>query len=340
MSAHVFAWKPAYELHYKELDEQHRGLLEILNEAHRLSARAKPVSLREIFGRLGDYALIHFSTEERYMKAAGYEGLTAHQAEHGHFISRVLELSLAYDPSDPKLLKETQTFLENWVHQHIGVLDLEFGNCLRGYRDRAPIRGIIFDFGNVICRFDNGRFLRALSGLSGLPVDELEKRIYGLSTLTEAFERGDMDGSSFMKGMEELCGCHIHNELLISAYTEIFTPIESTCSLIRRLKPHYKLGLLSNTNPWHFERGISTIPVFPLFDAVTLSYEARALKPDPRIYQDALDKLGLMAEECLFIDDRAEFTEAADRQLLHGITYTGYAELRSALKGFNIRGLE
>ncbi|WP_005035854.1 HAD family hydrolase [Holophaga foetida] len=217
--------------------------------------------------------------------------------------------------------------------------DQESGECLPSCRDRAPIRGIIFDFGNVICRFDNRLFLKALSGLSGRPVQELEGKLYGLSSLTESFERGDMEGPAFLEGMGELCGCHLDSELLISAYTRIFTPIESTFDLIRRLKPHYKLGLLSNTNPWHFERGIRTCPVFPLFDAVTLSFEARALKPDPRIYQDALDKLGLMAEECIFIDDRPDFIQAADRCLLHGITYTGYADLRLALESFSLKGL-
>ena len=95
------------------------------------------------------------------------------------------------------------------------------------------------------------------------------------------------------------------------AFNGMFSPIEPTLALIRRLKGRYRLGLLSNTNEWHFRGHIATVPVFPLFDTVTLSYEVREMKPGERIYRDALGKLGLPPESCVFIDDIEENVAAA-----------------------------
>jgi putative hydrolase of the HAD superfamily len=97
--------------------------------------------------------------------------------------------------------------------------------------------------------------------------------------------------------------------------------------LIGKLKPRYKLGLLSNTSEWHFQHAIKTVDVFPLFDAVTLSFEVKAMKPADKIYQDILTKLALPPEECIYIDDIPENIEAATRQGMHAIRYTSHDQL-------------
>jgi putative hydrolase of the HAD superfamily len=57
-----------------------------------------------------------------------------------------------------------------------------------------------------------------------------------------------------------------------------------------------------------------------------------ASKPDPRLFEDALAKLGLMAEECIYIDDKPAFAQAATNHLLHGITYTTPIALMAELR--------
>ena len=43
---------------------------------------------------------------------------------------------------------------------------------LKRYHAEAPIKAILFDFGNVVCRFDNARFLEGLSALCGMDLPE------------------------------------------------------------------------------------------------------------------------------------------------------------------------
>ena len=94
--------------------------------------------------------------------------------------------------------------------------------------------------------------------------------------------------------------------------------------------------LLSNTSPWHYQHAIQTTPVFPVFENVTLSYEVGASKPDPRLFEDALAKLDLMAEECIYIDDVPAFAQAATEHLLHGITYTTPLALITELRRLKV----
>ena len=197
------------------------------------------------------------------------------------------------------------------------------------------IRGVIFDFGNVICSFDVEIFLAKLHEGSGLDVDTLRDRIYG-SRLHSRYERGEISSKEFHREVVRRIGADIPVEEFADRFTDIFTPLESTHGLIRALKGKYRLGLLSNTNEWHFLRYIRNVPVFPLFDAVTLSFEVGALKPEPEIYLDALRKLSLPPEACVFIDDIGMYAEGAAALGIRGIRYTGPAELLRELSDLGV----
>lgn len=202
---------------------------------------------------------------------------------------------------------------------------------------RSAIRGILFDFGNVICAFDHGRFLAALAPLCGQSPEALARRIVD-SDLPRAYESGEISSQAFLAGVSERCGFDFPEAPFVRAFTDIFTPIPSTFELIGRLKPRYRLGLVSNTNPWHAEHGIRTTSVYPLFDAVALSHEVRAMKPDPRIFATALERIGLPPEACVFIDDISAFADAASKLGIHGLTYTGPQALRDDLARLGVAG--
>lgn len=77
------------------------------------------------------------------------------------------------------------------------------------------------------------------------------------------------------------------------------------------LKPHYKIGLLSNA------AGDYTSELFEkwqrdLFDEMTFSFQIGAIKPDARMYETIAAKLGCSLEECIFVDDRQGFTDGAE----------------------------
>ncbi len=198
-----------------------------------------------------------------------------------------------------------------------------------------PVRAVLFDFGGVISTFDVGVFLRRIAPRSEKSPMEIGALIYG-SRLPVLYESGRISSAEFFARLAELCGLRMPEEEFVRAFTGIFTPVEPTLDLIRRLKGRYRLGLLSNTNEWHFRGHIETIPVFPLFDAVTLSFEVKEMKPGERIYRDALGKLGLPPEACVFIDDIEENVAAARRLSMRGIRYEGHERLVADLAGLSV----
>lgn len=188
----------------------------------------------------------------------------------------------------------------------------------------------------VICSFDLMLFLHRLSSITGKSVAALNDVLIPLRPLAMRYETGLLTTDEFYREAVRQTGLNVSRELFGGAYNGIFTPIPSTIELIRRLKPLYKLGLLSNTSEWHFEYGIKPVEIFPLFDAVTLSYEVKALKPDEKIYRDALSKLGMDASACVYIDDLVENAAAAGRLGMHAIHYQNPRQLLQALENLGV----
>jgi len=199
----------------------------------------------------------------------------------------------------------------------------------------TPIGAIVFDFGGVISTVDVEGFVRRIAARSEKSALEIGALLYG-SRLPVLYESGRISSADFFARVVALCGLRMPQDEFVRAFTGMFTPIEPTLALIRRLKGRYRLGLLSNTNEWHFRGHIETVPVFPLFDAVTLSYEVREMKPGERIYRDALGKLGLPPEACVFIDDIEENVAAARKLSMRAIRYEGHDRLVAALAELSV----
>lgn len=197
-------------------------------------------------------------------------------------------------------------------------------------------RAVIFDFGNVIASLDYTKAIGTLSRFSTLSPAELDWCLKNSIELFHRFETGSIGSDTFYGEFIDLARVRIGKDELIRVLSDIFLPISSTCNLLARLKPGYKLGLLSNTNPWHFDTVIRSTAVFSLFDAVTLSFQVGAMKPDPRIYRDMLHKLNLPPQACVFIDDLRENVTAAEELGITGILYTTPDALLASLEALSI----
>jgi epoxide hydrolase-like predicted phosphatase len=68
-----------------------------------------------------------------------------------------------------------------------------------------------------------------------------------------------------------------------------------------------------------------------VFDVVIFSAEVRLAKPDPRIYQLMLDKLGVQAAEAIFIDDFQENIDAAQALGIHGVHFENSLQARQTV---------
>jgi len=199
------------------------------------------------------------------------------------------------------------------------------------------IKAIIFDFGNVICKFDDNIFLEKISKFTDKNVSELNYLIYISSDLTRKYENGLITSDEFFKKIVKKCDLSISKKEFRNAYTNRnFMPIKTTINLIRKLKSKYKIALLSNTSEWDFEYIIKKNEIFNLFDAISLSFKVKTMKPNPPIYLDCLAKLNLEPQECVFIDDKEKHVNGAKRIGINAILYVSYENLIDSLKNLNV----
>lgn len=126
-------WTKDLETGIKNIDEEHRNLVSILNELDGISSRDVD-KMKEVFNRLVDYTEYHFSNEEGLMNSTSYEcteDYADHCAFHKNFRERVLEFRDVSDRKGLSFSKSIQKFLLNWFVSHIKKTDQEMVNFVK-----------------------------------------------------------------------------------------------------------------------------------------------------------------------------------------------------------------
>ncbi len=102
--------------------------------------------------------------------------------------------------------------------------------------------------------------------------------------------------------------------------------------LVRDYKERgYGVWGLTNWSGETFPLVKDNYPVFSLLDGIVVSGVEKLLKPDPRIYRTLLERYGLQAEECVFIDDNPRNAEGAEAVGIRGLVFQGATQLRKDL---------
>lgn len=179
------------------------------------------------------------------------------------------------------------------------------------------IKTIIFDFGDIFVNLDKPATLREMEkfNIKGFSEEiqnkniEYEKGLISSREFIDAYnsEYDQLEESGFIKSW---------NAILVDfpKYRYLF---------LKKLSEEkdFQLILLSNTNEIHIQWIQENVPFFNdfknCFDAFYLSHEINYRKPDAAIYKFVLEKHKLIPEECLFIDDTKENTDAAASLGIH-----------------------
>jgi putative hydrolase of the HAD superfamily len=196
-------------------------------------------------------------------------------------------------------------------------------------------KAVIFDLGRVLVHFDFKRGYRALEGLCPHQAADIPKLLAGTG-LVERFETGLVEPRAFVA---EMCGAldlKIDYDQFCDIWSSIFMHTLVPESLLEGLKVRYRLLLLSNTNAIHFDMISRTYPMLRHFDDLILSYEVKAMKPNPAIYRAAIERAGCKAEECFYTDDIAEYVAGAKAMGIDAVQFQGAELLVEEMKARGI----
>lgn len=127
--ADLFQWSDDFNVNIQEVDEQHKVLVDLLNQLHRaiMEHRGKAAS-RVILDQLADYTRTHFLLEESLMRVLHYPGLEIHKQQHEDLIKQIHELQHKLDHENVTITFELLHFLKMWLIQHINESDKRFGD--------------------------------------------------------------------------------------------------------------------------------------------------------------------------------------------------------------------
>ncbi len=197
-------------------------------------------------------------------------------------------------------------------------------------------KAILFDLGRVLIHFDFRRGYRALEGLCPYAADEIPKRLAGTG-LVEQFETGLVEPREFVDQMRRILDLNVDYDQFCGIWSSIFTETLIPESMLEGLGRRYRLVLVSNTNALHFEMIREAYGhLLRHFDDLILSYEVRAMKPQPEIFQAALEVAGCLPQECFYTDDITAYTEAARRMGIDAVTFVSRQQLEGELRGRGI----
>ena len=200
------------------------------------------------------------------------------------------------------------------------------------------IRNILFDMGNVLLRFDRQVFLDRLN------VPEEEKRML----LKEVFLSEEwvlMDAGILREETAEPIMCsrlpqHLHKAVhqLASCWDQPIIPMEGMYELVRELKETgYGIYLLSNASVRQHAYW-PRVPGSEFFDGTLISADEKVMKPLPEIYHLCMERFGLKAETCIFIDDVKANIDGAAACGIAGVVFNGdVVALRNSLKDAGIK---
>lgn len=185
--------------------------------------------------------------------------------------------------------------------------------------EKAEIKNLLFDLGGVIMNLTRENCVRAFAEMGVKDADALFGE-YAQQGAFLALEEGRINEAEFHVEVRKLIPGDVTDSQIDCAFNRFLAGIPAErLQALDALRERYKIYLLSNTNPIMINSDIHRYfrvagkEMEDYFDGMVLSYEAKAAKPDLKIFEYAIKHLDIKPEETLFLDDSQKNLDSAAR---------------------------
>lgn len=194
------------------------------------------------------------------------------------------------------------------------------------------IKYIMSDLSEVIMQGYMG-VGQELSPILNIPVEEIELEKTKNFPLFIKLMEGKLSEDGYIKKFLEITKWNISIEDFKNVVRKVLKKkIPGTIDILKELKKHYKLVLLSdNVREW-VEYILKVNKDLEIFDYKFFSYELESIKEDNITFVKVLDKIKAKPEEVFFIDDSLENIKSAESIGITGVQFTTAEELEQKLK--------
>ncbi len=201
----------------------------------------------------------------------------------------------------------------------------------------SKIKFVYFDLGNVILNFTHQIMVDNVAKVASIDAASVQKHMFD-NDLENRYETGELNSQQFHEKFCELAGADCDLDEFINACGEIFWLKSDIVPVISQLwTANMPLGILSNTCEAHFDAAKRNFHVLGhFFDTEVTSYQSKSMKPDPKIYADAIAAAGVDAGSIFFTDDRLENIEAAITAGMDAVVFESAGQLTRELRNRDI----
>ena len=120
-------WRKKYIVGVKILDDQHRGMMRILNELHAAAMKGRVGEVAgPLLSQVSCAAREHFSTEEELMESTRYPALAEHRAKHEDLLARAAEFLDRHNEGDITSYVQLLYFVRDWFRDHLKHEDKKY----------------------------------------------------------------------------------------------------------------------------------------------------------------------------------------------------------------------
>ena len=194
------------------------------------------------------------------------------------------------------------------------------------------INGVIFDVGGVLLRTHDQSGRRKWETRMGLKPGELAHLVFD-SELGRQAQVGQASLEEVWARVGTQLG--LSSRELVSLKRDFWAGDlldRELCDYLRGLRSNYLTAMLSNNWARDGRAMAQKIGIADCFDVFVTSAEIGVMKPDPHIYQIALDRLGVAPPEAIFVDDFLENVDAARRLGIVAVHFVDPDQARDQLE--------
>jgi hemerythrin-like metal-binding protein len=123
-------WKDEYIVGIKEIDDQHKYFIALLNDLYNAVCSNKGrQELNDLFQELSNYAEKHFATEEKYFDEFNYDGAEEHKMKHQEMRDEIKKIENQKAGNEIDFYGNIVYFLKDWLEDHFEKMDQEYEEC-------------------------------------------------------------------------------------------------------------------------------------------------------------------------------------------------------------------
>jgi len=197
------------------------------------------------------------------------------------------------------------------------------------------IESVIFDWGGVLIDDPRPGLLRYCADVFSVPREHYAP-VH--DSFLDEFQKGLLSEERFWQKVSRKLGKPTPKvpSLWSEAFRSTYVPRPEIFSLVSSLRDKgYRTALLSNTE-------LPAVEFFheldyDMFDELVFSCTEGAMKPERKIYEITLERLGSKAQQSILVDDRQDYVQGAKRAGLSGIIFRNLEQVKSELARLGVK---